>query len=267
MAEHHYSISIVAGVLSSLIAIGLVEVYRGLRQSFTHRSLKNVLRLHFPSCTIVSPIFSNPGLPDQWSRTLVHYRDGYAFGHLFNLCQRVGVEASLIPHNKLSEYQELQDILCVGGPISNSVTSRYLRRNLPGVCVVDGEGQPSAEWKRNGGFVIGSRTLLETDTDQYAFLAKITEAELGQQRTVHLLFGFGAMGTAAASYLWKHFSEIHKQKGKGRYFIALKFLPPEGYKSVHIAYDDYTDEAFSRPQEAYEKANEIEERSSKGAAG
>jgi hypothetical protein len=250
MEQHKYAISLVAGVISSLIAIGLVELYRWLRKTFNHRVLKRVLQLHPAPCIIVAPIFNNPNIDSQLSDSLMHYRDAYAFGHLFSLCHRIGVEPSFVPYNKVSENEELPDIFCVGGPLSNKETSFYLSRYVRGLCMIDASGVPTKDWHQGGHFRIGQKDLFETKSEQYAILTKITEMELGQERTVHLLFGYSAMATASASYyLWKHFANIHKYKGKHRYCIAVKLVGGENYKSVQIGYEDHTDAAFLEADE------------------
>jgi hypothetical protein len=194
---------------------------------------------------IVAPIFNNPALTPQWVDKLIHYRDAYAFGHLFSLCERIGVEASLVPHNRLSEYQEIPDVFCVGGPVSNVATSNYLRRYVQGLRMVDASGKDITVWQEGGGYMLGQSRLFETDAEQVALLIKITKQELGQHRTVHLLFGYGAMATAAAGYyLWKRFAEIHAKRGEGRYCVVVRLARGEGYKSVRVDFEDYTDAAF-----------------------
>jgi hypothetical protein len=158
------------------------------------------------------------------------------------------VEASLVPYNKVSEYLELSDTFCVGGPVSNELTSYYLSRYVPGVRMVNASREEITTWQEGGGFMMGKSGLFEKDGDQFAILIKITEQDLGQRRTVHLLFGYGAMATAAAGYyLWKHYVNIHAKKGLGRYCIAVRLVRGEGYKSVRVDFEDYTDAAFAKP--------------------
>ena len=197
----------------------------------------------------MAPIFKSSSPGDQWPDKLIHYRDAYAFSHLFALCQRIGAEPSIVPYNKVAEYEELGDIFCIGGPVSNELTSYYLKSYLPGLRMVDASKQVVTSWRDGGGFMVGETDLFETEGEQFAILVKIGEQQLGQQRTVHLLFGYGAVGTAAAGYyLWKHFAQIHRRHGRDKYCIAIKVIRKEGYKSVRASYDDYTDAAFQKPK-------------------
>jgi hypothetical protein len=236
--------SMSTGVLSSLLAVALVEIYHFGRRRMTMRPLKGVLQLHSTACTIVASIVEFPELPAHWRGKLMHYRDAYSFGHLFNMCQRIGVHADLAPHDKTPDFQEWSDVFCVGGPVFNAATAFYLGRYLPGVRLE--AGNAAAGMLQGGGFRIGNDLLANAEGEHYAILVKLTDRDLLQDRTVHLLFGYNAIGTAAAAYyLWKHHRDIYRLKGQERYCIVVRLTTREGYRSVRRDFEDYTSVAFS----------------------
>ncbi|HDD44712.1 MAG TPA: hypothetical protein ENG63_07630 [Candidatus Desulfofervidus auxilii] len=240
-------ITILAGVISSLLAVFLVESYLIVKRKIHRRRLKKVLSFHGQVCHIIAPIYHQ-----ELKNGLIHYRDAYAFSHLFELCHRLNVEGKLIPFHKISDVAEADDLIVVGGPLSNKITSNYLRKYCPGFQLIyekeasEFKELPAAANVRYvTGFRCGKHVLMANDDEEYGILVKITEKELDQERTVHIVFGYSGIGTGAAAYfLWKYYGKLFKKFGENKYFIAMKVSRHESYKSISATYIDLTSDAF-----------------------
>ncbi len=237
---------LLSGIISSLIAVGLLELYILIKKQFRLKSLKSVLSIHSDSCSIVAPIHKQ-----EKTRGLIHHRDAYAFGHLFELVNRLSKEANLIPFHKISETAEAGDMMAVGGPMSNEITEIYIKKYLPTFALIyANEANEMKNVPNTSGYVtgfrIGDESFLTTDEDEFGILIKLTDKVLDQNRSVHLLFGYTARGTAASAYyLWKHFKQICKEFRNEKYFITINVPRNEGYKVISKSFINHTKAAFT----------------------
>lgn len=237
---------IIYGIVASLIAILIVECYHLLRRETQQRVLKRVLSIRGRSCLLVSSLFQL-----ESGSQLIHRKDAYALGHLLELCNRLGIEAQFVPYNRISEREKATDLIVVGGPLNNEITNRYLALYVPSFSLIHKQeasafkNLPTPSWHYVTGFRVGSHTLLANENEEYGILVKLTEDELDQTRTVHIVFGYSAQGTAGtAYYLWKHHKILHEAFGRGKYCVAVRVSKFESYKSVSSKHIDLTSEAF-----------------------
>jgi hypothetical protein len=241
------------GVVAGLAALAVVQGWRRLRARSAQRPLREVLGLAGQPALIVAPIRGQ----DLQGKAIDH-RDAFAFGHLFELCHRAGVEARLAPLQRLSDLGDERNVIAIGGPLSNLFTQKQLERFVPGFRLVEEHeasafAQPLPEVRQRyvTGFEVGSVQLLASESEEYGLLVKLTPRELDQDRTVHLLFGYSGQGTAgAAYYLWKYHRRLHAAFGERAYCTAVKVYRNESYKGVAMSFMDLTAEALGGEGEA-----------------
>ena len=69
----------------------------------------------------------------------------------------------------------------------------------------------------------------------------MTKNKINQNRTIHILFGKTAIGTAASAYyLSENYEKIYKKFKDKDYFIMIKGNPSHGYKSFNGEFIDRT---------------------------
>jgi len=244
--------AIVAGMISSILAVICVELYVRVGRQIHLRSLRRVLSLKGKPTLIVAPI-KNQDLAFH----SISYKDAYAFGHLFDLCTRVASDAELAPFHKLSEIGNERNFLSVGGPLSNGFTQDELEKFVPGFALIPQDkanDNKSSDLDGDGlhkyikGFSIGDHKIVIGEHDEPALLIKLTPELLDQDRLVHLIFGYSGHGTAAAAYyLWRYYKLIHDKFGDGAYCLVIKAQKGNTYKNVTKSFQDFTEVAFKRP--------------------
>lgn len=236
-------LAFVTGILSSLFAVAFIEIYKFSKNRIVLYKLKAVLGIKTGRTRIIAPLKLNEGTHR------ISHRDAYAFGYLFDLCNKISKDIEFIPFNKISENAELYDSFSVGGPLSNDITKAALLKYFPGFSLVveknsspeEPKGVPTTPEKLESviGFKIGEKEYKIDDQDEYAVLAKISNKASKQPRTIHLCYGLTGRGTGAAAYfLWKNFKKIYQINKDSSYFILVKFARGESYKHI---YDDWKD--------------------------
>lgn len=238
--------SVLSGVISSIIAIALVEAYLAAKSWSTRRKLKRLLALEGLATLIVAPLKHQ-----DLSAHAISYRDAYAFSHIFELCHRVGVDATLVPFHRMSDIATERNYISVGGPLSNRFTQEYLTRYVRRFrlitqeqAVTSSEPPPRDGSRYVTGLAFGAVELLATESEEHGILIKLTPTELDQERTVHLVFGYSGHGTgAAAYYLSKYYAQLWSAFGDRAYCIAIKCYRKEGYRNMARTFVDLTEAA------------------------
>lgn len=242
--------SLISGVISSILAVLLVEIYFGLKRKYEHHRLKQIIDFRNKSCIIITSIHHQ-----QTSAGTIHFQDAYAFSYVFDLCNRLGKNVEFVPYHRATELMEPLDVICIGGPHSNKITSYYLEKYCPNFSFdyQTGSLEKESDIKKGKGyrgpvtgFTCGNQQYLVNSDIELGLLFKITSDELEQERTVHLIFGCSGIGTGgAAYYLWRYYPLLHQEFGNGKYAIAIKIRRNEGYKSVLKKFIDLTSTAFA----------------------
>lgn len=236
---------ILAGVTASLIAIALVELFKLLRRKFRQRKLKSVLSITTGECRIIMPIRSRDSEGD-----LVTHKDAYAVSHLLELCHRLNIDTEAIPYDRVSETAKLTDLIVVGGGLTNDYCRKLLAKYCPAFQHIHGEARDNFDIKTEDyvtGFKAGEVSLIPNADEDFGVLVKLNYADLDQPRTIHLVFGYSSLGTAAAAYyLSRYYNNLYKHFGKSHYFIAIRTQRLESYKNVPTKFIDLTAEVFER---------------------
>jgi len=222
-------LSVIAGIVSSLLAVLVIEFARALRLRLDQRALRKVLGLHRDVCVISAAAVRNE---PRWG--LVSQREAHAFAYIANLAFRLGVEPEIIDAKNPSVSQEPTDEFCVGGPLTNDRTREILKRYMTGFEIVLTENAMAQTpdlakpWVK--GFKIDNHTTTLDAERGFAFLGKV-QTDFGT--TAHVVFGIADLGVAAAAYyLHAHYGGIAQMFGDHEYFILLSYSVTFGYKSV-----------------------------------
>ena len=232
-------------ILAGLLVAILIHCFLYIKRNRHKRALKQVLELHDSTCTFVSSTDHEEG--DKFS---IYYLDAYAFSHVLALGNELGLNIEIYPHNGIPESAQSQDRFSVGGADVNSFTKNCLTKYVKGYRYSrDPKQGKSGEPERTPaerGFTFGRRFLRYTDDEDWAVLIKLNKEVLDQNRTYHLLFGYGGKGTAAAAYYFsKHYQKLYERFGSNKYCVAVKVDKKDIYKNVKETFDDLTTEAFS----------------------
>ena len=245
-----FVIALLASLLASLIAVSIVEAYLWARRSLHLRALKQILDFHGSKCLLVAP-----SVTAEETDATIHYRDTYAFSHAVALCHRLKVEVDMAPFHNLSEFADVTDNISIGGPAANRFTDRCLEDHVPGYVPHPDRGKAKSTLVETGdalshpkGFTVGDVFLPANDNQEWALLIKITHDLLDQNRTIHLLFGYGGQGTAAAAYyLSKHYGRLASKFGARKYCVAVPVPRGTTYRNVGATFRDLTQQAFTKP--------------------
>ena len=111
------------GTIAGIISIILWEIIKITYLKIHKCKLKQILKIINKTCCIVSPIFLVENKKDE----LIHYRDAYAFVHIIELFKKINIEPDVMPFNKIPETYNANDLIIVGGPLSNKLTSDFLK--------------------------------------------------------------------------------------------------------------------------------------------
>jgi hypothetical protein len=107
---------LVSGVISSVLAVLLVELYLIVRRRLRHRSLRAVLNRP-RRVTLVAPIF--PHAAGLNTISLMGTHDAYAIAHILDAYRRLGGEPSVASAGRLSDGLD-GDLVCIGGSTSTN---------------------------------------------------------------------------------------------------------------------------------------------------
>jgi hypothetical protein len=234
MSVNDAIVSIIAGVVSSLLAVLAIEFAHAMHKRFDHRALRKVLHLRREVC-----IISTAAVRSESRWELVAQREAHAYGYLANLALRLGVDPEIIDAKHPPENQAPTDEFCVGGPLTNIRTREILRRYIAPFEIVLTENAKSATPDLDGRWVEGfsvSGYISRIDPERgFAFLGKLdTDADT----TAHVVFGITDVGVAAAAYyLHTHYRDLARLFGERPYFVALSYSLTFGFKSVVLDAD------------------------------
>lgn len=100
------------------------------------------------------------------------------------------------------------------------------------------------------GFIINDDIFLETNKNtDYAFLIKLVKTDFknDNEKTVHIIFGGGNIGTVKASeYLLTHYKQIYKKYNRKHYFFAIEVNKIDESINYSRGIIDLTDVMFSK---------------------
>ncbi|MGB2571732.1 hypothetical protein ACPFP2_25250 [Micromonospora citrea] len=222
---------LIAGVVSSLLAVLFVESYLRLRRGLSKRSLR--LALGRPSSVaVVASVF--PAKVESSSVPLMGTHDAYAMAHILTAYRAVGVQPSLVSASVLPDGLD-DDLVCIGGPIVNSLTRAHMDLFCAPFRRVDAEDDGVL---KPPVYRCGEHEFVDTRDRAWGFIVKLTPQLTGRVHTTLLVWGSGAVGTSGASYF---LAELHRALPRSRresFFVAVPVQRAVGYKGVSTAIVD-----------------------------
>lgn len=96
----NFAANLAGGVVSSVVAVLVIEAYIRIRRRYHQRALSNVLGFHDTPCSII-PAHEYEGELYQ----VVGFRDVFAVGMALATCSRVGSTADLVSSHQPGESQ------------------------------------------------------------------------------------------------------------------------------------------------------------------
>lgn len=180
--------SIISGIVSSIIAIVIVNIYLFLRNKYKFHRQKSVLSINGNVCLISAPVSFK-----EHKSGVIFSNNSFSFAYVITLLNQLRIDNKLIPYDKISEYENVMDEICIGGPSTNERTKIYLEKYLPAFKLAE---ENAGHIK---GFEIGDKKYNCKSDIEPALIIKVKTLS---DRTVILLFGMTDKGTAAASYFF-----------------------------------------------------------------
>ena len=228
---------LIAGVVSSVLAVLLVEVYVWFRRRFRQRSLRWLVGTE--TCAVVTPVYP---LAEHPAGLLTTY-DAIGLAHVLEACNRVGTVAVVSRSGESTENAPL-DVIAIGGPASNQVAATFLKAYCPGFEILGERENGSMSYR------CGDRTFDRTPDETFAFVVRLAPKETGLPGTALIAWGHSAVATASAGYYVARYASALRKVNKGSFFVAISVRWVLGYRSFDTRPIDLTAAAFAPPKAA-----------------
>jgi hypothetical protein len=226
---------LVAGVVSSVLAVLLVEVYLWLRRRLRQRSLRWLLGTE--TCAVVTPVAP---LSEHPAGLLTTY-DAIGLAHVLEACNRVGAVPVITRSGESAENAPL-DVIAIGGPAANKVSATFLKSYCPGFEILEDPTTGSVAYR------CGIRTFEHSADEVFAFLVRLAPKETGLPGTALLAWGHSSLATASAGYYVARYASALRKVNKGSFFVAISVRPGLGYRSFDTRPIDLSAAAFAPPK-------------------
>ena len=229
-------ISVLAGILSSIIAVIIIELYRRTRKKYVHRTMRTVMQFVGSGCTIIVPAFPIK-LPIRTS--LISTEDAIALAYVLEVCSTLNYKADVMSSRRI-ENNLSSNIIPIGGPSGNDTTGTLLRNYCPGFHI------HNADDFNNIYYECGNQRF-DNDADHaVAFVIRLTPQLTQLSGTILLLWGHYGIGTSAAAYFVKEYPEVLAALRSESFFIVLSLNRSLGYRSVSKSITDVSYYAFNK---------------------
>lgn len=228
---------LVAGIVSSVLAVLLVEIYLAMRRRFRHRSLRWLIGSE--TCAVVTPIY--PWVEKAHPAGLLTTYDAIGLAHVLEACNRIGTVPVVTRSGEAAENSPL-DLIAIGGPSGNQVTATFLTAYCPGFQVIKDPETGMLSYR------CGDRTFQKTDDETFAFIARLSPKETGLPGSALIVWGHSAVATASAGYYLARYAGSLRKVGKGSFFVAISVRWVLGYRSFDTRPIDLTSAAFAQPK-------------------
>ncbi len=216
--------NLIAGIVSSLLAVVLIEVYRLVRRRSDQWPLRKMLD-NSRDILIIAP--SYPVKVDDPTRSVLSIHDVYALTHVTEACRRIGATTRLASSAQLPDDFSNEFIVTVAGPYSNEKTKLY----LDSYCANFQSIEPG---RYSPGFKCSEREFSEDDGRgiTWAYIVRLDPDATGQKTKMILVWRTTALATASAAYYFaEHARELIKLNKKS-FFVALRINRNLGYRCV-----------------------------------
>jgi len=227
--------NLAAGVISSLIAIVLVEIYQLMRKDLVQRPLRKVFGSSGRRAVLV-PKFPGSG-PD-----LLDTHDAIALAHVLSVLNKFRISADVLSSEHVPD-QIPADLICIGGWSGNSATAFFMQRYCPGFSTRGDNKEGGSH--RTTYYEAGGKVFIDEDDDRWGFIVKLSPAHTGLSGTVLLLWGHDRIGTAAAAFFATQYASKLSKLNQDAFFVAVRSNAKLGYRNVQLAPIDISTSVFA----------------------
>ncbi|GAA3398621.1 hypothetical protein [Cryptosporangium minutisporangium] len=227
-----------AGVVSSVLAVLLVEIYLWLRRRYRQRTLRWLIGTD--TAAIVTPVY--PWAENSHPAGLLTTYDAIGLAHVLEACNRIGTVPVVSRSGESAENSPL-DVIAIGGPSGNQVTATFLKAYCPGFEILTDPETGRLSYR------CGGRVFERTEDETFAFIVRLSPKETGLPGTALIAWGHSAVSTATAGYYLARYSKSLRKVGKGSFFVAISVRWVLGYRSFDTRPIDLTSAAFAPPPE------------------
>ena len=195
--------NLVAGIASSLLAIGITETYHWVRLRRGKRNLGEALGFYNAPCSVVTPSFSVEiaGTKARFGETsdrvrVIREPDVYAIGTAVAVCREASSLPTVMPA-KPGLQNPPPNLICVGSWSGNDVSAIMLENHCPGFRIVNREKEQSDFDSIY--YECGDQIFRDTPQETHAFIMKMSPAYTGLTGSVIILWGHHRSGNQAAA--------------------------------------------------------------------
>lgn len=241
MPGHDVISSLAGGVVSSILAVTLIEGYLRIRRRYHERSLSRVLGFYDAPCSIITPAHAYEGELYQ----VIGVRDVFAVSFALAACMRVGSTAALASSHQLAEGIVAPNMISIGGWSGNKITESLMAIYCPGFVICNKE-------KHDTDFdsiyyECGARVFKDTDDVMYSFLVKLSPRMTGLDGSCLLVWGHQGPATVSGVYFVSEFHRVLSRLKKDSFFVVLTVSRSLGSRAVSRLVLDISDDAFAAP--------------------
>ncbi len=231
--------NLVAGIISSLIAVMLVEIYQLTRKTLVHRPLRKVF------CSSKRRVILVPKFPlkqgEGSKQDLLATHDEIALAHILSVLNKFEIIADVLSSERLPD-EIPADLICIGGPSGNSATAFFMQRYCPGFATRGDEKEGGSY--RTTYYEAGGKSFIDGNHDCWGFIVKLSPAYTGLSGTVLLFWGFSRIGTAAAAFFASQHASRLRKLNQDAFFVAVLANRKLGYRSVQLTPIDISTSVF-----------------------
>lgn len=225
-----------AGIISSVLAVLLVEIYLWLRRRYRHRALRWLVGAD--TVSVSTPVY--PRAQNAHPAGLLTTYDAIGLAHVLEACNRIGTMPVVTRSGESSENSPL-DVVAIGGPSGNQVTATFLKAYCPGFEILTDPESGELSYR------CGDRVFVRTEDETFAFIVRLSPKETGLPGTALIAWGHSAVATASAGYFLARYPQTLRKVGKGSFFVAISVRWVLGYRSFDTRPIDLTRAAFAPP--------------------
>ncbi|EXG80592.1 hypothetical protein [Cryptosporangium arvum] len=227
---------LIAGIISSVLAVLLVEIYLWLRRRYRQRALRWLVGTD--TVSVITPVY--PWAENAHPAGLLTTYDAIGLAHVLEACNRVGTVPVVTRSGESAENSPL-DVVAIGGPSGNQVTSTFLKAYCPGFEIITDPVTGQLSYR------CGDRVFTRSDDETFAFIVRLSPRETGLPGTALIAWGHSAVATASAGYYLAKYPSALRKVGKGSFFVAISVRGVLGYRSFDTRPTDLTRTAFAPP--------------------
>jgi len=231
----------VGGVVSSLVAVALVETYLRLRRAQERRHLARALGFRRTTCSIVPTRYDRePGSPP-----LTGARDAIALAYVLSACHDVRTEP-VVEWDDPMDGLFKSNLISIGSWSGNKLTAALMRQYCPGFVTHNAEAELTDFASIY--YTCGPHRFVGDEDITHGFIVRLTTAQTGIPGSVTLVWGHYGVGTiAAAQMLTRNSALLRPFLDRGSFVVALAANRNLGYRAVSRNLLDISDHAFAPP--------------------